>query len=440
MLTKKVENMSGEDSKVTPETRQRPSLIVHLLVTIFGMSAWIGVNGIFIQLPLLVISLPEGWALAAYLVVVIQAANVAPLAYSLFRKFSLKVHEDRWILGLLVVGSSMMGLLALFHDKTAIVFGAEHSVALFVLTFFVAAISCTSSVLFMPYLRNFKAMYLMSYFVGEGLGGVIPGITALLQGIGGNPSCVNITSTRELYYPPPRFSPHDYFLIIFTFLILSLTAFVLLEKLSLVNKERIGLPKDISLSDEICSCQKTEGNISSIRDADSTLRHVYLYALLASACLLTNGLLPGLQPYSCLSYGNLVYHLTATCSQLANPIACFLTLWYLPLNIRLINGLSIVILIVSSYIIYLASLSPELPFKDSDLGGILVISSWTLLVGLVSYLKLTITSVFRRESKSLYKVGVVMQLGSACGAVLSFVLINCTTLLKVYTPCSHSGN
>ncbi|XP_012276137.1 uncharacterized protein LOC105697415 isoform X3 [Orussus abietinus] len=43
-------------------------IIVHFLVICFGLSAWVGVNGIFVQLPLLVLSSPERWKLPAYLI------------------------------------------------------------------------------------------------------------------------------------------------------------------------------------------------------------------------------------------------------------------------------------------------------------------------------------------------------------------------------------
>jgi hypothetical protein len=44
-----------------------------------GIGSWIGINSLWIQLPLLVNVLPEAWYLASYLVIIIQLANIGPL-------------------------------------------------------------------------------------------------------------------------------------------------------------------------------------------------------------------------------------------------------------------------------------------------------------------------------------------------------------------------
>lgn len=56
-----------------------------LPVAVFGISSWVTVNSTFIELPLFAATLPEGWAIAAYIGIAIQLANVFPLAYSLWR-------------------------------------------------------------------------------------------------------------------------------------------------------------------------------------------------------------------------------------------------------------------------------------------------------------------------------------------------------------------
>lgn len=450
------------------------TITVHILVMIFGISAWIGVNGIFIQLPLLVNILPESWGLAVHLVVIIQAANVAPVIYSFLRKSSFKISESLCILIMLGIGSLVMGLMIFLYDKTSIIAGKHHSTGLFILTFFIAAVSCSSSVLFMPYLRNFKEIYLVSYFIGEGLGGVLPSVVALIQGVGESMACENSSNnTLNLEKTFPRFSSHIYFMFIFICLILSLIAFLLLENLSYIKKEKISLKNSGNSASENetenCHCEekvsvlpqsstskhdnldnkdifsddynKTDAEKFSNMDHTQNRNHkelnnLYLFILLSIICLLANGLLPSIQPYSCLSYGNMSYHLSVTFSQIANPTACLLALWYLPQSTKIINWLAVVILIVSCYVLNLALSSPNPPLKNSKIGKILVILSWTILLGLISYVKLIIIAVFRRKSEQkLFHVGVVIQVGSACGAVLSFILINFTTLLHEYNPC-----
>ncbi|XP_058802096.1 solute carrier family 52, riboflavin transporter, member 3-A-like [Phymastichus coffea] len=450
-------------------------LLVHILIMIFGTSAWIGVNGIFIQLPLLVNTAPESWKLATYLVIAVQAANIAPIIYSLFRKSSCKSNEFCCILSSLGFASVVMGLLAFFYDKTSNISGQDHSIVLILLTFFTATVSCTSSVLFMPYLRNFKECYLFSYFIGEGLSGVMPSVIALIQGINETSICNNSTNSLQVTVASlARFSPQDYFLFLFSCLILSTIAFALLENLSFIKTEKMSFEiSDHNSSNgetENCHCRKQVSVLSksSMADNDISEKYIcvdnykttdersstvfytkningiiltdsYLYALLSMICLFANGFLPSLQPYSCLSYGNMTYHLSATFSQISNPSVCLLAMWFVTYSRKIINWLSFFIFILSSYVMYLAISSPNPPLKNSDFGKALVIMLWILLVGLISYVKLIITSVFRKKSeKTLFQVGVAMQVGSACGAVLSFVIINYTGWLREYKSCSSS--
>ncbi|VDP80311.1 unnamed protein product [Schistosoma mattheei] len=57
------------------------------LVSLYGLGSWIVVNGLWVELPLLVNVLPEGWSLPAYLIIIIQIANVGPMIYVPLTKF-----------------------------------------------------------------------------------------------------------------------------------------------------------------------------------------------------------------------------------------------------------------------------------------------------------------------------------------------------------------
>lgn len=59
-----------------------------------------------------------------------------------------------------------------------------------------------------------------------------------------------------------------------------------------------------------------------------------------------------------------------------------------------------------------------------------------MLTGLVSYIKLSITSIFRYQGgQSLVWIGAVSQTGSALGAIISFCLVNMTSIFVSYQPC-----
>lgn len=59
-----------------------------------------------------------------------------------------------------------------------------------------------------------------------------------------------------------------------------------------------------------------------------------------------------------------------------------------------------------------------------------------LLTGLVSYVKLAVTTIFRYQGgKSLVWIGAVAQIGSAIGAVITFSLVNFTNIFESFQPC-----
>lgn len=63
--------------------------------------------------------------------------------------------------------------------------------------------------------------------------------------------------------------------------------------------------------------------------------------------------------------------------------------------------------------------------------------SWTAVVGLASYIRLKITTIFRYQGgKSLVLVGAWTQIGSFVGAILSFFVVNYTNVFSSFDPCA----
>jgi riboflavin transporter 2 len=216
--------------------------LVDILAILFGISAWITVNGMFVQLPLMVQTQPEGWNLPSYISVIIQIANVGPILYSISQKFCAgKIKDSLIIYAILTLGSTSSLLMVFFYHKTSIINGSEYSTALFALTFFGALVGCTSSVLFMPFMGNFLEIYLISYFIGEGLSGFLPSAVALIQGVGGNPVCISQSENSSVLVPytePPRFSTEAFFCFVFIMMALSTISFILLNNLRFCQSER----------------------------------------------------------------------------------------------------------------------------------------------------------------------------------------------------------
>lgn len=332
------------------------ALLVHMLACAFGLGSWVAVNGLWVQLPLIVNTLPEGWELPSYLTVIIQLANLGPLLVTLMHKLCPgRLKEHVVIYSILSIGILSCILLVFFWDKTTIVASASHSTAFFIITFFLSLVDCTSSVTFLPFMMQLPAKYVTTYFIGEGLSGFIPGVVALAQGVG-IAKCVNSSQTAGNHtdgnmwtlhaeYLPPNFSTEVFFIFLAAMMCISLAAFVALNRLprtyelstenlvpDTVASVSSGLENPGAETDgEGAKCQG-EGAAQS-RSLQGSPKHsvyqlTFIYFMVVGVNASTNGLLPSVQTYSCMSYGNLAYHLSAALSSVANPMACTIAMFF----------------------------------------------------------------------------------------------------------------
>ncbi|CAL8075195.1 unnamed protein product [Orchesella dallaii] len=467
-------------------------LHVDVLSVLFGLGTWLCVNGLWVELPLLVQKLPEGWNLPSYLSVVVQIANIGPLLYTMLNTyFPQQVTEKRAIYFVMSFGLTSTILLGLFWDKTTYVAGADHSTALLVLVLFLASVDCSSRVTYLPFMAKFNEIYLTSYFIGEGLSGFLPSIIALAQGVGGNPECRNNTfgNGTEAFTPDPRFSVDVFFYMLFVFTLISAVAFYCMNLEKVMGQAYAlsdfapeskrpghannGDRSSISSSGSSCSRSifeppRTEPTISGEgdqgdnnnagrqsgraalgllddgRNDESSLLvgmskefFFYLLAMQAVICMLSNGIFPSIQSYSCLPYGNEAYHLAVTLSNMANPAVCMLAFFIPPPNKSSITTTAVLSLLISGYVMTTAILSPSPPLAGETGGEILLILSWIVLVALFTYVRVSIATMLRtRGQAGLFWCGAITQFGSTIGAILAFVVVNYTEVFKPYYPCT----
>lgn len=90
---------------------------------------------------------------------------------------------------------------------------------------------------------------------------------------------------------------------------------------------------------------------------------------------LTNGVLPSLQSYSCLPYGNLAYTLSVRLSVAVNPLACFAALFVQIKSTVALAVLTALGTVLAGYHVALAALSPTPPLVDTDIGPALAVSN-----------------------------------------------------------------
>jgi riboflavin transporter 2 len=359
----------------------------------------------------------------------------------LFFRYSAWIFDKHIIYTLLAAGTFACIALSFLHDYTSVIFGKEHSTALLSLMFITSLVGCTSSVLFMPYMRNYREIYLVSYLVGEGLSGFVPSTVALIQGVGQNPGCKNVTKPGSaLEFIPaeadPRFSTQIFFIFIGTLLCLSFFSFLCLNILPIALAERVKLPSSM----ETLPTDTTAPPSYKTNSGWKMPKHVYYYLLVIMSviCFLGNGVLPSIQSYSCLPYGSVAYHLTVTLASIAGPLAMSLGFFIKTPAVNLLNIFTGFILLLAGFVCYLAAKSPHPPFQHSWVGEFIVVLAWIALCGLIGFVKMGITTLYRPDpGKGLYYTGVATQIGSLIGAITTFVLVNYTKIFQAYSPCTH---
>lgn len=363
--------------------------LVDVLAVFFGIGTWIGINSTYVQLPLLVNTMPEGWNIASYIVIIIQIGNIGPLLYGLVQK--LRPIKDSFIIYfLLAIGVAAGFCMAFFYSNTAEVFGADRSIAIFISVFFFALVGCTSSVLFMPYFGRFRDIYLITYLIGEGLSGLLPGVLALIQGVGGNDQCVvTDDGTIQRVTPSPRFGTQTFFLIVSSLFIASFVSFLLLDRLKSVRKEYAA---SVTIGHGNTYEYNTNEQHTSIDNSDlpnkeqgkeiTDRNYRMLLMLLGAVCMFSNAIFPSIMSFGTLPYGNVAYHLAVTLSAIANPVACFIAVFVTSTSIRNIIALCVIAIPFTAYSLTTAVMSPSPPLMENVIGDILVVRLTRFIINL----------------------------------------------------------
>ncbi|XP_048008744.1 solute carrier family 52, riboflavin transporter, member 3-B [Megalobrama amblycephala] len=446
------------------------SLFTHVLACLFGIGSWVAINGMWVELPLIVNDIPEGWYLPSYLTIIIQMANIGPLFITLMHRFRPGVLDERPVIYTIVTVGVVATLLLAFLWNLKVTFAdGEHSAALLSLSFLLSVVDCTSSVTFLPFMMRLQPQYLTTYFIGEGLSGLVPALVALIQGVGVvhcknasanvNVSMGNLSFDGELeaHYQPANFSAQGFFLFLSAMMMVCLGAFLLLNLHPAVARERKskGYIDDSKRVEKIDISQSPnsetpeqrpmldfpEGSVIKRRSSFgkgtySRIELVFIFVVLAWVNALTNAVLPSVQSYSCLPYGNQAYHLAATLSSVANPVACFIAMFVPIRSLVLMAVLTVTGTGFGAYIMAMAALSPCPLLINHDLGAALIVITWVIFVLTLSYVKVIIGVILRDEGHSaLVWCGAVVQLGSMLGALSMFPLVSVYGLFQSGEPC-----
>lgn len=420
--------------------------ILHCLCAAFGMAAWLAVNGCWIELPLLVSVMPESWNLASHMSIIIQAANIGPLVITVLDVYCRnRLKLKPLIYALLSIGLVSQFLMFFFWDSTVEIKGSDYSIPFFVLFFAASLVDCTSSVSFIPFMMNLQARFLQTYFLGEGLSGFLPSIIGIIQGVG-KTTC----NGTEPHYHEPNFGIGTFWIIMSSLMLISLISFV---AMNLKFKKYFVKYESSTISDSVASSELTANREEGVLSDDSSkcsfdhsapvlpvtsssgdMKSYYLlYFMLFVSCFFSNGFLTAIATYISMPYGSQAYHLSAILMTLANPIACLIAT-FRPLKSERGIILSIFIsLALAGYQLFLALGSPCPVLVDTTLGSTLMIMSTTSFMFFTTLAKVSFADVLRNKatSRHLLWYGSITQIGSFCGAIVCYPLVN---TLQIFTP------
>ena len=382
--SKDTENRSSSQlSSFIASLRKRltsTSIITYLLFCVFGIGSWVAINGVWAELPILLITQPECFKLATILTLMFQVANIGPLTYSIVKiiwdRFRLKdlyleVAGVFVILGIGVVSSLLLGI---FWNHTTVIGGQSSSLSLYVLAFSLALVDCTSSVVFVPFMKHYPSQYMSALYIGEGLSGLLPSSVALIQGSVNN--SLTCDSTKASSFTVSElgvlFGPNVFFSLLAVVMVICGFAFIgilvipasrkeLLERSEAVEKSTVEIdPADVEMvcfhkiiteestfdqspllseddENEITS-EEVATNVTDTMSAKQDYKlkmklsttHKLVYVLwkqrtpllcLTVLSFLLNGAMPSISSFAYGSYNNLVLHLAINLGLLMNPLA-----------------------------------------------------------------------------------------------------------------------
>lgn len=313
-------------------------------------------------------------------------------------------------------------------------------------------------------MMQLPAKYITTLFIGEGLSGFIPGVVALGQGVG-VAKCVNSSQPAgnhtgmdtwflQTEYLPPNFSTKVFFFFLAAMMCISLAAFVALNRLP----RTFELSTENLMTDATASASsgldnpgvETDGGGQNSQEEEaaksnhllagpkhSMYQLTFIYFLMVWINAATNGLLPSVQTYSCMPYGNLAYHLSATLASVANPVACTIAMFFQNRSLIFLGELTLLGMGFGSYNMAMAAMSPCPLLHGSAAGEAIIVLSWLLFTGTLSYVKVMVGVILRDRSHSaLVWCGAAGQMGSLVGSLTMFPLVNIYKLFKSGDFCN----
>lgn len=368
---------------------------MYVLTVVFGMASWITINGIFSVLPLMIHQVPEGWQIASALSLAIQVGNIGPLIYRLMRQDLKWIPFVVYIILAISIGSML--LLALFWSATLTIGGYKCSFALILFSFTAALSDCTSSLVFWPAVSGLGPITIAGLALGESMSSVSAGAISWI----GLPVS-------------------GYFTAIAVVVLISGVAFC-----SLQNEERHLIRDGIhhDLYDTELSNQKCNQELDA--DLNQRLNLPIPYLIVGLTSIIENAVLPSILPYAADRFSDTAYHAAVTIP--AGALALIFMVFY-QAPIPLVSIAAITTMVMTGLIVWIG-------LGNADVTLVFVIVVVQIDKALLAYAKgvsmlhlKTSASTCKEAQTNLETAGGIMQMSSFLGAVIMYLLINCTTV------------
>lgn len=363
--------------------------LTYILLTLVFLSSWTDINGIFSELPQIVLTQPEGWKLGAYIGLITNMGNIAPLALVLykciFQKRSLNLIPINYIV--IFIGMLSCLLLVFFWSKTSFFINQNRSVYLLLLAFFLSLLDCTSMVTFSDYMIRFRAQFTSALFLGESLTTILPSVLAIAQG-NGQLECISQINNNTIQnlstiaiYKTARFSVSIYFLCIFFLLTISFAAFIILQWTKIAQTSAQVVPETASaleLENSDAENNTTDTNVSISSKAYTITNQFYLLLLLA--CTYTSavlfGVLLSISAFVLMPYGHKIFYLGTILSPWMLSFVWMLGMVKPFMKKRYLLIMIILGSITFSFDLVVAFKSPCPPLSNTTKGNILILLIW----------------------------------------------------------------
>lgn len=406
-----------------------------------NLGSWLGLTGIFIQLPLMIPITPENWTLPSVISLCGAVANIMPAVVIFLRWYQGKrFSEIPYIYLTIILGIILRCILSIFWQETMFIFGRARSVWLIGSIFVLSMLACTSSLVFFDYMKRFRSNYLNAVFLSEGLTSAIPTLLLLIQGIGGEAICVE-TSNGTIAKPTftqPRFSVSVFMLITTGITVLSLIAFVLLRWTNIIS---------LANAAESVKVKETSNNIDENLPMNSPTESskpivikpfIFLLSLNAFSAFMLIGLLPPLTTYSILPYGQKTLYYSILFSPLGYFMALILSLRWTMISMRMTIIGTLVGCIFTIFTIIIAAQSPCPWWADSLHGAIIIVLSGSLLAIIIGFIRITIGNRIKKEwsnEKGMFYFSATYELGAFVGTIPMYLLVNVFDVFIDRKPC-----